>query len=85
MLEAWQNANKFMEPKQKSAATVSPSMVYTPVEKRAKETDETSARISTTTTFVDVYSKAGDELLKIYSMPIFGGKTDIEDDEGPVL
>ncbi len=77
MLDAWQNANKFMEPNVKSGAKVVSPMIYTPMGEKAK----IGIGIPN---FGDVYNKAGEELMKIYSMPIFG---EVDDDkkteEGP--
>lgn len=52
MLEAWQNANKFMPPNKKAGARVLPHIEYSD--------------------FGEVYSRSIDEMMKIYSMPIFG-------------
>lgn len=58
ILEAWQNANKFMTPDKKAGARVLPHIEYSE--------------------FGDVYSRSIDEMLKIYSMPIFGEQEEEE-------
>lgn len=146
MLEAWQNANKFMTHGIKSGAKVVSPMVYTPMDVLAEEempeefldddidiseginlnrkdentnrskpidldekndmkssgngsinssnedigwgTQTSKGRLNPTVRpcLMDVYNKAGDELLKIYSMPIFGEEDDDKKgEEGPTF
>lgn len=65
MLEAWKNANKFMRD-EKSCAKVAPAIQYTK-EKGGKDGYSD---------FGEVYCKAGDLLMEIYSLPIFGESPD---------
>ncbi len=85
MLEAWQNANKFMDPNVKSCAKVVPAMTYKPMENKDDERTANVSNSEEAPCLMDVYNRAGTELLKIYSMPIFGEPDDKKGEEEPSL
>lgn len=90
MLDAWKNANRFMSAAKKSAAKVVSPMIYTPLETEEVSTVddeenelENDVKEKKHPNFGDVYVRAGEELMKIYSLPFFGENNG--EQEGPEI